>query len=73
MNKIFFLAGLVFVVSSCHYVNGRHVSGNGTISTEQRNVTGFTGVETHGSIDIIATQGNFNIKVEIDQNLLQYV
>ena len=73
MNKFLLLAAFVIAMTSCHYVNGKHVSGNGTISTEQRNVTGFTGVETHGSIDIIATQGNYNIKVEIDQNLLQYV
>jgi hypothetical protein len=43
------------------------------MGTEQRNLTGFTGVETHGSIDIIASQGNYNIKIEADQNLLQYV
>ncbi|MEP6724196.1 MAG: head GIN domain-containing protein [Bacteroidota bacterium] len=74
MNKcIFFLAGMVVIISSCHYVNGRHISGNGTLGTEQRNVTGFTGAETHGSIDIIASQGSYNIKVETDQNLLQYV
>jgi hypothetical protein len=43
------------------------------MGTEQRNLTGFTGVETHGSVDIIASQGNYNIKIEADQNLLQYV
>ena len=67
------LAAIVMMMSSCHYVNGRHISGNGSTGTEQRNITGFTGVETHGSIDIIVSQGNYNIKVEIDQNLLQYV
>ena len=74
MNKsLYLLAGLVVLMSSCHYVNGRHISGNGTPAAEQRNVTGFTGAETHGSIDIIASQGNYNIKVETDQNLLQYI
>ncbi len=73
MNKLLFLTALVITVSSCHYVNGRHISGNGNITTEQRSVTSFTGVETHGSIDIIASQGNFNVKIETDQNLLQYI
>ena len=74
MNKyLLLLAGLMSVTCSCHYVNGRHIAGNGQMDTEQRNVTGFTGVETHGAIDIIALQGSFNIKVEADQNLLQYI
>jgi len=74
MNKyLLLLGGLIVVTCSCHYVNSRHISGNGNVSSEQRNVTGFTGVETHGDIDIIASQGSFNIKVETDQNLLQYI
>ena len=74
MNKfLLLLTGIAVTISSCHYVNGHHISGNGTLGTEQRSVSGFTGVETHGSIDIIASQGNYNIKVETDQNLLQYV
>jgi Putative auto-transporter adhesin, head GIN domain len=74
MNKSYFLlAGLVIAMSSCHYVNGRHISGSGTTGTEQRSITGFTGVETRGSIDIIVSQGSYNVKVETDQNLLQYV
>jgi len=74
MNKyLLLLTGLIVVTCSCHYVNSRHISGNGNVSSEQRNVTGFTGVESHGDIDIIASQGSFNIKVETDQNLLQYI
>ncbi len=74
MHKLFaLLAGVFTTLSSCHYANGRHVSGDGHVTTEQRSVTGFSGVETHGSIDIIATQGNYNVKVETDQNLLQYI
>ena len=74
MNRFLFLAaGIVMTMTSCHYVNGKHVSGNGTIASEQRSITGFTGVETHGSIDIITSQGAYNVKVEADQNLLQYI
>jgi len=74
MKKILFLLAAFFtVMASCHFVNGKHVSGNGNVSTEQRSITGFSGVETHGAIDIIATQGNYAVKVETDQNLLQYI
>lgn len=74
MNKLFFLLACVMVaMSSCYYSNGRHVSGNGTTGTETRAISGFTGVETRGSIDLIVSAGNFNVKVEADQNLLQYI
>lgn len=74
MIKIFFLLVFpLFIISSCQYVHGRHVSGNGTTGTDTRNINGFTGVETHGAIDLVVTQGSFNVKVEADQNLLQYI
>lgn len=74
MKRFFFiLAASVVALSSCHYVNGKRVSGNGNLTSEQRSISGFTGVESHGSIDIIATQGNYAVKVETDQNLLQYI
>ena len=75
MNKSkFWLAGIVMMImSSCHYVHQRHVSGNGREQTEQRNISGFTGVETRGDIDIVVSQGSYNVKIEADQNLLQYI
>ena len=74
MNKlVFLLAAIVIIMPSCHNMYGRHVRGNGSTSSETRNVTGFTGVETNGSIDIVVSQGSYNVKVEADQNLLQYI
>ncbi|MEO6316013.1 MAG: head GIN domain-containing protein [Chitinophagaceae bacterium] len=74
MYKIIFLFSVTLVmVSSCQYRSGKRVSGNGTRGSEERNITGFTGAETHGSIDIIASQGSYHVRVETDQNLLQYV
>ncbi len=74
MNKMFFLlAAIVIIMPSCHNMYGRHVRGNGNTSSETRTVAGFTGVETNGSIDIVVSQGSYNVKVEADQNLLQYI
>ncbi|HTL08738.1 MAG TPA: head GIN domain-containing protein [Chitinophagaceae bacterium] len=61
------------VLSACRYGHGKHVSGNGHKSSETRNISGFTGVETHGDINIIATVGNYSVKVEAEQNLLSYI
>ena len=74
MKKLLLLlAATLFIFSSCRYRMGKRVHGNGNITTEQRSVTGFTGVQTHGSIDIIVSQGNYKVEVESDQNLLQYI
>jgi Putative auto-transporter adhesin, head GIN domain len=74
MKKLLLLLSVVTIVfSSCRYGMGKRVHGNGNIATEQRSVTGFTGVQTHGSIDIIVSQGSFKVEVESDQNLLQYI
>jgi hypothetical protein len=73
MNKFIFLIGTLLMMCSCRHMGGRHVRGSRTMGTEQRNITGFTGVETRGSIDIVVMQGNYNVRVEADQNLLQYI
>jgi Putative auto-transporter adhesin, head GIN domain len=72
MHKIVFVLSLVILVfSSCRYRSGKHRSGNGHRATQQRNTTGFTGVETHGDIDIVVANGDFNVKIDAEQNLLQ--
>lgn len=74
MHKLLLLFSCMLVmISSCRYRNDRRIHGDGSVSTETRNVTGFTGVETHGDIDIVVEQGPFNVKVEADQNILQYI
>ncbi len=60
----------VLVMSSCRYRNGKHHSGSGINGNEQRSLAGFTGVETHGDIDIVVSQGNFSVRVEADKDLL---
>ncbi len=74
MKRVIILfSAIAITMSSCRYRHSRHISGDGHISSEQRNVSGFTGIASHGDIDIIASQGDFKIKVETDQNLLQYI
>jgi hypothetical protein len=73
--KNIFLLGIVIAVAftSCRFVEGQNIKGNGNVSTENRNVTGFTGVQTHGSIDIEVSQGDYKIVVESDQNIIPYI
>jgi hypothetical protein len=67
------LASFSMLISSCGYRNGRRVTGSGRISTQQRTVSNFSGVETQGSIDITVSQGNYKVEVEADENLQSYI
>lgn len=67
-----FLFGLILLAAftSCRFVEGQRVKGNGNMRSEQRSVTGFSGVETHGSIDIEVSQGDYKVIVESDENII---
>jgi hypothetical protein len=59
--------------TSCRFVEGRRVNGDGNLSKEQRSLQGFNRVETHGSIDIILTPGDYKVTVESDKNIIPYI
>ena len=53
---------------------GKRIDGDGVSSSQERQVGSFTGVTASGSIDIIVSNGATNaLKIEADQNLLQYI
>lgn len=70
---------LVFIVTisgctgSCS-VGGKRIKGNGKAATEQRNESGFTGIEVAGPYNVVLQQGtDFSVRVEGDENLLKYI
>lgn len=53
---------------------GRSVKGSGVAASEVRNVSGFKGVDVGGVFEVEIIAGNdFEVKVEADENLLQYI
>ena len=53
---------------------GRSVKGSGVTASEVRNVPGFKGVDVGGVFEVEIVAGNdFEVKVEADENLLQYI
>ena len=75
MKKIalFSLIILVFA-SSCREISGRRVRGSGNVISENRNETGFNRVDVSGAIDVYVKQdSSTSVKVEADDNILQYV
>jgi hypothetical protein len=50
------------------------VKGSGNIRIEKRNVSDFTNIKTGGAITVeVASQRDFSVEVEADDNLLEYI
>ena len=65
---------VVLLLSSCNYMGGKRVTGNGSLATEQRNVGAFDGVEVRGGMDVFLVNGPAHaVRVKADGNLLSYI
>jgi len=75
MKKIvLFLFVPALMLSSCGYIGGKKVRGNGNWKTTERNFSSFNKIEVRGAIDVFITQGDFKpVKIETDENLQEYV
>jgi hypothetical protein len=75
MKKLLFLLIVVAVTApSCRYMWGKRVKGNGNIKTEEHSVSSFKNVEVSGAIELFVAQGDLKpVKIETDENLLQYI
>jgi len=68
------IASIAIVFSSCHYLRGRRVRGNGNIKTEEHSVSSFKNLQVSASINVYVSQGDVKpIKIEGDENLLPYI
>ena len=61
-------------LSSCHYIGGKRINGNGVSSSQERSLGSFDGIVVRGGMDIIVSQSpTSSFKIEADQNLLEYI
>src|ERR1700746_469277 len=71
---ILFILVLPIMLSSCRYMWGKRVTGNGVIRTEERSVSEFKNVEVGGAMKVYVSQGPVKpVKIEGDENLPQYM
>ena len=71
---LWLLLALPLLLGSCRHFFGKRVRGNGVIKTEDRSVSSFKNVEVSGAINVYVSQGETkSVKVEGDENLLQYI
>jgi len=64
-----------FIFSSCHYLGGKRVRGNGNITTKEHRTGQFHSVEVSGAIHVYVKQDSVMqpVKVETDENLQDLV
>ena len=74
MRKMFLFALIAgFLLSSCRFVTGKRIRGNGNVRTEQRNLANFRSVASHGSFTVYVSSGPQSLKIEAEDNLLPYI
>lgn len=69
---VFTVLSLV-ALSSCRF-GGKRVRGDGNVTTQNRSVGNFSGVDVSGAIDVYLTQdSSYSVKVEVDNNLQEFI
>ena len=76
MKRIAFLSVMIATIflQSCVFGDWNNgISGDGNITTEEIDITGFTGIHASAGIDVTLKQGDFNVEVVADENLHEYI
>ncbi|MCK5135740.1 MAG: DUF2807 domain-containing protein [Bacteroidales bacterium] len=70
------LFGILSVALGSCVINGwnKSVSGNGNVTEETRDISGFAGVHVSSGIDVYLSEGkDFEVRVEADENLMDVI
>jgi hypothetical protein len=60
--------------TSCNYIGGRRVRGDGNVISQDRNLRDFNAIEVSSAIHLTVTQDSaYSVKVETDSNLQELV
>ncbi len=71
---ILFIVLAAMVMTGCRQVFGKRMRGNGNITSQTRNVSGFDRIDIGGAADLYIKQDSvFSIRIEGDENLLPYL
>ncbi len=74
MKNVFLIGIVIMLLVSCNLITGEQVRGSGNVITEERTVSGFTGLDISGAIRVELWQDSvYSVKVEADDNLQEYV
>ncbi|AXY75773.1 DUF2807 domain-containing protein [Paraflavitalea soli] len=75
MKKLIFILCAVnaLVLSSCDFVAGKRVKGNGNVQTVDRPETGFEGIVGGSNFDTYVGIGPYSVKIEAEENIIPYI
>lgn len=74
MRFFFLLLIPAFLLASCHYFGGERVSGDGHITSRQKDVGSFNSVSVGGQVVVhIRQDASAEVKIETDENLQPYL
>lgn len=74
MKKIITLILLIAVLATGCRFSGKRIKGNKVLTTENRNTSDFTGVNSYGSFDVYVSIGSpASVKIEAESNILPYI
>ncbi|HVF95839.1 MAG TPA: head GIN domain-containing protein [Flavisolibacter sp.] len=74
MRTIFLFILTLAILSSCNFLGGKKVSGNGTIVSRDISAGSFENIEASGAITVYLRQNaTSSVKIETDENLMEFV
>jgi hypothetical protein len=75
MKRLFILSVITIITfSSCRFITGERISGNGNIQSQNRTAGNFTNIDVSGAIEIYVKQDSASsVRIETDENLLGYI
>ncbi|MEN8155946.1 MAG: head GIN domain-containing protein [Bacteroidota bacterium] len=64
----------LFTTSCVISGGGNYINGNGNVTEESRDISGFTGIHVSSGIDVLLSEGEtFEVVVEADENLQEVI
>ena len=74
MRTLYIAVFSLVILTSCRFFGGERIYGSGHVVSQTRNVGSFNGIDISGAIKVhIRQDANSTVKVETDDNLLEYV
>lgn len=74
MKVLFIVLTTLTLFTSCRFLGGERVRGNGNVVNVQRNVGSFNSIEAGGAVTVrIKQDASHLVRVETDENLLEYL
>jgi Putative auto-transporter adhesin, head GIN domain len=68
------VAVVLFFLSACNFMGGKRVEGSGNVTTQDRSVSGFSGIKSSGFFDVYLSSGSAQtVRVEAEDNLHAYI